>query len=152
MAERSLEPSSEPRLRPVRRAEPAATPTKRWPELAATLERHRGERLLILLTGYPDPDNIGSALALQSLAHTYDIESSLLSFFEFSHQENRAMVKQLEVDLHLYDENFNLEPYSLYAFVDTQRLETPIDEELSQKTFLAFVDHHKKTGEVRAEF
>src|SRR6202008_640992 len=76
----------------------------------------------------------------------------LLSFFEVSHQENRAMVKQLEVDLHLYDENFTVDRFSLYEFVDTQRLDTPIQEELAGKTFLAFVDHHKKVGEVPAEF
>ena len=152
MAERSLEPSSEPRLRPVRRPEPASVVAKKYPELAAALERHRGERLLILLTGYPDPDNIGSALALQMLARMHDIDSALLSFFEVSHQENRAMVKQLEVELHLYDENFAVDRFSLYAFVDTQRTDTPIQEELAGKTFLAFVDHHKKIGEVPAEF
>jgi nanoRNase/pAp phosphatase (c-di-AMP/oligoRNAs hydrolase) len=69
-----------------------------------------------------------------------------------SHQENRAMVKQLEVELHLYDENFSVDRFSLYAFVDTQRTETPIQEELAGKTFLAFVDHHKKLGDVPAEF
>ena len=152
MAERSLEPSSEPRLRPVRRSEPSPATTRKWSELAEVLDRHRGKRLLVVLTGYPDPDNIGSGLALQSLARMYEIESTLLSFFEVSHQENRAMVKQLEVDLHLYEEGFALDPFSLYAFVDTQRLETPIQEELAEKTFLAFVDHHKKLGEVPAEF
>ena len=99
MAERSVEPSSEPRLRPVRRVESSPAAARKWADLAAVLERHRGKRLLILLTGYPDPDNIGSGLALQALARGFDIESTLLSFFEVSHQENRAMVKQLDVDL-----------------------------------------------------
>jgi nanoRNase/pAp phosphatase (c-di-AMP/oligoRNAs hydrolase) len=86
------------------------------------------------------------------LARMHDIESTLLSFFEVSHQENRAMVKQLEVDLQLYDENFSVERFSAYAFVDTQRTDTPIQEELAGKAFLAFVDHHKKIGDVPAEF
>jgi nanoRNase/pAp phosphatase (c-di-AMP/oligoRNAs hydrolase) len=66
--------------------------------------------MLVLLTGYPDPDSIGSALALQHLAEPYDIETTLLSFHEVSHQENRALVKRLTVDLHIYDERFDLEP------------------------------------------
>jgi nanoRNase/pAp phosphatase (c-di-AMP/oligoRNAs hydrolase) len=62
------------------------------------------------------------------------------------------MVKRLEVDLQLYDEKFDLPPYSLYALVDTQRLDTPISDQLSGKTLLSFVDHHKRSGEIPAEF
>jgi len=152
MADRAVESIGDSRLRPVKRAEPGDRPQSKWAELASALERHRGERLLILLTGYPDPDNIASGLALQLLARRYEIESTLLSFFEVSHQENRALVKRLEVDLWLYDERFDLEPFSLYALVDTQKTETPIRDELTGKTFLAYVDHHKKLGEVTAEF
>jgi nanoRNase/pAp phosphatase (c-di-AMP/oligoRNAs hydrolase) len=144
--------SSEARLRAVKRADIPAPPADKWTELSAALARHRGERLLILLTGYPDPDNIASGLALQLLARSFGIDSTLLSFFEVSHQENRALVKRLEVDIHLYDERFDLAPYSLYAFVDTQKPEVPIQDKLAGKTFLAFVDHHKKLGEVAAEF
>ena len=67
-ASRGYVPCAVPSRRPRRRAN--------GPELAAALERHRGERLLILLTGYPDPDNIGSGLALQHLATQHDIEST----------------------------------------------------------------------------
>jgi nanoRNase/pAp phosphatase (c-di-AMP/oligoRNAs hydrolase) len=153
MPEPAMESSAEARLRAVKRAETVPPPQhNKWAELSAVLEKHRGERLLVLLTGYPDPDNIASGLALQLLAQPYDIETTLLSFFEVSHQENRALVKRLEVDLQLYEERFNLDPYTLYAFVDTQKPETPIQDKLANKTFLAFVDHHKKLGEIPAEF
>jgi nanoRNase/pAp phosphatase (c-di-AMP/oligoRNAs hydrolase) len=152
MPEPAGEPTVESRLRAVKRAAALTQSSNKWSELSAALAQHRGERLLVLLTGYPDPDNIASGLALQLLARSFDIEATLLSFFEVSHQENRALVKRLEVDLHLYDERFDLAPYSLYAFVDTQKPEAPIQEKLSGKTFLAFVDHHKKLGEVAAEF
>jgi len=151
MEERTAE-SREVRLRAVRRSEQTERPKAMWAELAAALEKHRGERMLILLNGYPDPDSIASGLALELLSRSYDIECTLLSFFEVSHQENRALVKRLAVDLQLYDERFDLDPYSLYAFVDTQKTETPIQSQLREKTFLAFVDHHKKAGEVPAEF
>jgi nanoRNase/pAp phosphatase (c-di-AMP/oligoRNAs hydrolase) len=82
----------------------------------------------------------------------HGIESTLLSFFEVSHQENRALVKRLDLNLVLYHDRFDLDEYSLYAFVDSQKVETPIQEELEDKTFLVFVDHHKKLGDIAAEF
>lgn len=152
MADRSVEPVAEPRLRPVRRAEQSEAAPSKWAELAATLERHRGERLLILLTGYPDPDNIGSGLALQYLAKEHGVDSRLLCFHEVSHQENQALVTKLELDLWLFDSRADLDPYSLYAFVDSARTETPIQDQLAKKHFLAFVDHHKKSADIAAEF
>ncbi|MGH7787255.1 MAG: DHH family phosphoesterase [Candidatus Binatia bacterium] len=158
MADRSAEPVAEPRLRPVRKGDVAPSDSSdapwpsKWAELAAALERHRGERLLILLSGYPDPDSIASGLALQHLARAHDIESRLLSFHEVSHQENQALVTKLELDLWLYDGHCDLEPYTLYAMVDTQRIDTPVQALLRDKTFLAFVDHHKRAGEIAAEF
>jgi nanoRNase/pAp phosphatase (c-di-AMP/oligoRNAs hydrolase) len=151
MDERTAE-SREVRLRPVRRADQVERPRNRWGELVAVLDKHRGESMLILLNGYPDPDSIASGLALQLLARSCEIEATLVSFFEVSHQENRALVKRLAIDLELYDERFNLEPYSSYALVDTQKVETPIQCHLRGKAFLAFVDHHKRAGEVPAEF
>src|SRR4030095_6854536 len=134
MADRAVEPIGESRLRPFKRPDGAERPMTKWGELASVLDRHRGKHLLILLTGYPDPDNIGSGLALQLLARRFGIESTLLTFHEVSHQQNRALVKRLEVELVLYDERFDVEPYELYAFVDTQKLETPIQDELKDKT------------------
>lgn len=137
------------------RAVPAADPNSRpqsWRQLATALSAHRGKRLVVLLLGYPDPDNIASALALQHLAARFEIETTLLSFHEVSHQENRALVKRLSVDLHIFDDRFDLEPFELYAIVDTPKTETPVDDELEGKTFLAFIDHHKRSGEIPAAF
>jgi nanoRNase/pAp phosphatase (c-di-AMP/oligoRNAs hydrolase) len=125
---------------------------KKWAELREVLARHRGEKLLMILTGYPDPDNIASGLAHKFLAKGFDIETTLLCFQEVSHQENRALVKRLEIDLQLYDDKFDLQPYSACSFVDTQKNETPIADKLAGKALLSFVDHHKRLGEVAAEF
>lgn len=142
----------ETRLRAVPVGQPGRETRNTWANLATVLERHRGERLLVLLVGYPDPDNIGSGLALQYLAERFDIETTLLSFHEVSHQENRALVKRLAVDLHLYDDRFDLDAFDAYAIVDTPKLETPIHSELAGKAFVAFVDHHKRPAEIDAEF
>jgi nanoRNase/pAp phosphatase (c-di-AMP/oligoRNAs hydrolase) len=152
MADRSVEPAAEPRLRPVRRSDQADVAPRKWAELSAALERHRGERLLILLTGYPDPDNIASGLGLQYLAKQHGVESRLMCFHEVSHQENQALVTKLELDLWLYDGRGDLASYTLYAFVDSSRTDTPIQELLAKKRFLAFIDHHKKATDVPAEF
>lgn len=137
---------------PLRVVEPKETTSKKWAKFREVLQQHRGEKLLLILMGYPDPDSIASGLAHQFLANEFEIETTLLCFHEVSHQENRALVKRLEIDLVLYDDSFDLEAYSMYAFVDTQKTGTPISEQLEGKTFLSFVDHHKRLGEVDAEF
>lgn len=144
-------PETEPRLRPVRRPEPAA-PASKYAELSAVLERRRGQRLLILLSGYPDPDNIASGLALQHLAHLHGIETRLLSFHEVSHQENQALVIQLDLDLWLFDNRCELSGYDGYMIVDTQRTDTPAAEALADKAFVACIDHHRRLPDVSAEF
>src|ERR1041385_7598469 len=72
---------------------PEEPSSKKWLEFRKVLERHRGERMLMILTGYPDPDNIASGLAHKFLAQAFDIDTTLLCFHEVSHQENRALVK-----------------------------------------------------------
>ena len=137
---------------PLRIIDPQETGGTKWAQLRSIFSRHQGGKLLLILTGYPDPDNIASGLAHQFLAGEFEIETTLLCFHEVSHQENRALVKRLEINLVLYDETFDLEPYGLYAFVDTQKTDTPISDRLEGKTFVSFVDHHKRLGDVLAEF
>ena len=137
---------------PLRIIDPQKADGTKWAQLRTILSRHQGDKLLLILTGYPDPDNIASGLAHQFLASEFDIETTLLCFHEVSHQENRALVKRLEINLVLYDETFELEPYDVYAFVDTQKTDTPISDRLEGKTFVSFVDHHKRLGDVAAEF
>src|SRR5215468_1708329 len=128
--------------RPVRVAEQGPTEEKpsgkKWAELREVLARHQGAKLLVILTGYPDPDNIASGLAHKFLAKGFDIETTLLCFQEVSHQENRALVKRLELDLQLYNEKFDLQPFSLYGVVDTQKSDTPITDKLGGKMLLSF--------------
>lgn len=128
------------------------SPKKQWRKFREVLARHHGEKILLILMGYPDPDNIASGLAHQFLAKEFDIEATLLCFHEVSHHENRALVKRLEIDLQLYDEKFDLTPYTAYALVDTQNAQTPISDKLVGKTLLSFVDHHRRSGDPAAEF
>ena len=55
--------------------------------------------LAIVTHANPDPDAIGSALALAEIAQTYDCPATIYYAGTISHQENRAMVNLLDIDL-----------------------------------------------------
>ena len=59
---------------------PVKEPADRLKEI---LEGHRGERHIIAIRGYPDPDSIGSAMAHQYVATHYDISASIRSREDF---------------------------------------------------------------------
>lgn len=110
-----------------------------------------GKKLLICIKGYPDPDNIASALALQWLCQSFDVFSTIVHFEEISHHENRALVKKLDIDIEHYTEDFDLSQYSYYAINDSQSTELPVKMPAGCQ-LLVFVDHHKTLGTVSAEF
>jgi len=68
-----------------------------WPELP-----------VLILSGFPDPDGISSALAHRYLANEHGIETTILTFRDPSHQENRALLKTLDIELTLYHEDLDL--------------------------------------------
>ncbi len=119
------------------------TPCKR---LLDILEDFQGSEHLIIIQGSPDPDAISSALALEAVCATYEINSTILTFSGVSHHENRALVKRLGIDLVRYTPEFDLSPFRTYSIVDSQRAQTLIDTRLEEHgvTFLAFLDHHRE--------
>ncbi|MDD9951094.1 MAG: hypothetical protein OXT67_05965 [Zetaproteobacteria bacterium] len=117
----------------------------------ATLERARGSKLLICIKGYPDPDNIASALALEWLAQQHDIVTKIIYFDQISHHENRALVKKLDLELEEYNSDLDLNEYDYYAINDSQSTDLPIQIPNSCQ-LLVFVDHHKPLGTVEGEF
>jgi nanoRNase/pAp phosphatase (c-di-AMP/oligoRNAs hydrolase) len=115
--------------------------------LAAVLSGLGEKPLLIVLRGYPDPDSIGSAMALRHIAAQHGVASTLLHFDEISHEENRALVKKLEVDLTRYDDRFRLDAFAGYAVIDSQGWDLPVapqSEAVAEALrLLIFIDHHK---------
>lgn len=120
-------------------------------ELQAVLSKAKGKRLLICIKGYPDPDNIGSALALQWLAKQNAIESDIIHFEEISHHENRALVKKLDIDIDQYSDGFDFSRYDYFAINDAQNTDLPVKLPESCE-LLVFVDHHKALGTVKGHF
>src|SRR5690606_29377463 len=120
-------------------------------ELKTVLGKARNKRLLICIKGYPDPDNIGSSLALQWIAAQFDIQAQIIYFDDISHHENRALVKKLDLDIYQYSEGMDLAAYDFFAITDAQNCELPI--KLPETTeLLCFVDHHKTLGTVKGHF
>ena len=117
-----------------------------------SLEMARGSNVLIVIKGHPDPDSIGSASALQFCYREFEIQSSILYFDEISHPENRALVKVIEMEMILYKPDFDFSPYQYLAFVDSQDATVNGRDMKELPQVLTFIDHHKETGKVQADF
>ena len=64
-----------------------------------TLERHRGERQVIVLQDFPDPDALSSAWTYKLIAQKFDIPTDIVYAGTLSHQENIALVKLTGIPL-----------------------------------------------------
>jgi nanoRNase/pAp phosphatase (c-di-AMP/oligoRNAs hydrolase) len=120
-----------------------------WTRLRAVLEAHRGERHAIAIRGYPDPDSIGSALAHAFICRHFEIDPVVLYFDDISHQENRALVKKLDIEMVRFRPGLDLSGLDGIAFVDTQKVDVPV--EIGTLPIVSVVDHHKQ-ADVDAEF
>ena len=118
--------------------------------LREVLSAHGGERHIIAIRGYPDPDSIGSAMAYDYIARQFGIECMTLYFDDISHHENRALVKKLAVDMVRFSEGLDLSDYQRMALVDSQVVELP--PEVTRLPLVSIVDHHKLQGDIDAEF
>ena len=67
--------------------------------LEAVLRSVQGEPLVILISGHPDPDAIGSAIAHQRICESLGVPATIAHVLPLSHRENRALVKLLHVDM-----------------------------------------------------
>ena len=56
------------------------------------------------------------------------------------------------MEMTLYDENFDFSPFDYLAFVDSQDATINGQDMDLMPPILSFVDHHKETGKVQAEF
>src|SRR5689334_2109293 len=89
-------------------------------ELANLLSSHRGERHIIAIQNFPDPDAISSAIAHQLICGEFAIECDIVYEGLISHQENLAMVRLLDIDLIRYEERVDLKQYKHSVFIDNQ--------------------------------
>ncbi|WP_458187900.1 NAD-binding protein [Haladaptatus sp. NG-WS-4] len=115
-------------------------------QLAAVIE-DTSKNLAILTHDNPDPDSIASAAALQAIAEFLDVEADILYLGEIGHQENRAFVNLLGIELIQRDE-VDIDEYDTFALVDHMRATEP---ELDQSVDI-LIDHYEPETEYEAKF
>lgn len=133
----------------VAAAEKPALSRRPSARLREVLERHRGERHIIAIRGYPDPDSIGAAMAHAHICQQYEIEPMILYFDDISHQENKALVKKIAIHMVRYTDGIDLSGFAGKATVDTQKIELPAA--VARIPWISIVDHHK-AQDVESEF
>jgi nanoRNase/pAp phosphatase (c-di-AMP/oligoRNAs hydrolase) len=124
-------------------------------EIAAVFEGHRGERHIIVLQDYPDPDAISSAFAHRLISAGFDIEADVVYNGHISHEQNIALVRLLGIDLIRFEDVADLHRYDGAILVDNQG--TTAEEVLTALEgadipVIMVVDHHEAQDRVKAEF
>lgn len=87
--------------------------------LASLRQRYKGGRALILTHDNPDPDSLAAGLGLVSLLGHEGIAAQMAFGGIIGRAENRAMVRELQIDLQPVD-RLDLASFALVALVDTQ--------------------------------
>ncbi|SEO93388.1 DHH family protein [Halogranum amylolyticum] len=120
-----------------------------------------GSELNIVCHNNPDPDCLASALALGRIASAAGIDERHIFYSgDISHQQNRAFVNLLEIDLKQFDPAAiqDLPPGSLLAFVDHSvpgannrvppgtAVDIVIDHHPAEGIDARFVDHREELG------
>ncbi|MDJ0593158.1 MAG: bifunctional oligoribonuclease/PAP phosphatase NrnA [Pleurocapsa sp. MO_226.B13] len=122
-----------------------------------TLEQHRGEKQIVVIQDFPDPDALSSAWAYQLIAANYDIICDIVYGGTLSHQENIALVRLTGLPAKRIVNGGlkkDLGTYQGCVLVDSQGTNTqlyPIVEEAGIPLIVA-IDHHSKQKDLEAEF
>jgi nanoRNase/pAp phosphatase (c-di-AMP/oligoRNAs hydrolase) len=119
------------------------------------LNDHRGERHVVVLQDYPDPDAISCAFTYQLICENFDIKADILYSGKISHQENIALVRLVGVPLIKYEPSFDLPQYDGSVFIDNQGTTAgDIVQELERAGVppLIIIDHHEPQDRIKAEF
>lgn len=117
-------------------------------DLAAVLET--APSLAIVCHDNPDPDCLASAIALEAIAHDQGVDDVTIGYGgEISHQQNRAFVTMLDIDLEHVD-GVDIDAYDCVAFVDHSRpgVTTQLDASVEPDVV---IDHHPD-GPIDAAF
>ena len=109
------------------------------------------DRLAVVAHDSPDPDAIASGVALARLAADAGCEAEVCYYGEISHQENRAFVNALELDLRNLDPAGELSGFDGIALVD--HAHPGVNDQLPAETSVDIVvDHHPPREPVEADF
>ncbi|MBD3885078.1 bifunctional oligoribonuclease/PAP phosphatase NrnA [Phormidium tenue FACHB-886] len=127
-------------------------------EFRQVLNRHRGDRQVVLLQDFPDPDALSCAWAYKLIAQQFEIACDIYYAGTLSHQENIALVKLTGLPAQrctaqtAKDKDFSV--YQGCVFVDGQGTTTQLLTQVQHANLptVAVIDHHTAQGEIRTEF
>jgi nanoRNase/pAp phosphatase (c-di-AMP/oligoRNAs hydrolase) len=107
--------------------------------------------LAVVAHDNPDPDAIASAVALARIAEVAGHSAEVCYFGEISHQENRAFVNLLDIEMRNLDPGADLDEYAGVALVDHSR--PGVNDGLPEDTAVdVVIDHHPPREPVDARF
>jgi len=105
------------------------------------------DRVAILTHDSPDPDAIASAAALQAIASTLGVDADICYLGDIGHQENRAFVNLLGIELLNWADVEDHDEYDTIALVDHAKSGDAIDLDVD-----VFIDHYEPEEEYDAAF
>lgn len=109
------------------------------------------DNLGVIAHDNPDPDAIASGVALVRLAEAAGCEAELCYYGEITHQENRAFVNVLDLDLRNLDPDEELDTFDGIALVDHSR--PGVNDQLPEDIPIDIViDHHPPRSPIDAKF
>lgn len=136
------------------RSESSQVPSK----LSKLLADHSGDRQLILIQDFPDPDALSSAWTYRLICQNHNIDCDIYYGGTLSHQENIALVRLTGLPARRWNpqsnkKNLDLSQYQGYVLIDTQGTTCqlmPLIEAANLPLFLV-IDHHAPQDELVAE-
>lgn len=126
--------------------------------LHQVLEKHRGDRQLVLLQDFPDPDALSCGWTYKLIAEQYDIRCEIIYAGMLSHQENIALVKLTGLPVQRWTPQImrekDLSAYQGCVFIDNQGTTTQLLDSVQQAgiPLVVMVDHHSPQGDLQPEF
>ncbi len=108
------------------------------------MSQRTGQRHVVAIQDYPDPDAISSALAYVEIASVFEIAVDVMYEGHVRHPENLALVIHLEMEIIPYEEGMPLAGYDAAVYIDNQGTTTRLTKRLSDANVPVFavIDHH----------
>lgn len=127
-------------------------------KLRQTLEEHRGEKQIVIIQDFPDPDALSSAWTYKLIAAEYDISCDIVYGGTLSHQENIALVRFTNLPAKRIDSSgLKEKDWSKYqgsVLIDSQGTNSQLYSAVEEVgiPLIVAIDHHSKQKDLDAEF
>jgi nanoRNase/pAp phosphatase (c-di-AMP/oligoRNAs hydrolase) len=123
--------------------------------LGEVLAAHRGERHIVVLQDFPDPDALASAYAHQLISAGYDIQADVVYAEQISHVQNVALVRLTGMNVIRWNPAADLRKYQAAVYVDNQgttavRLVDALEK--AGVPALMVIDHHEMQERLQPQF